>query len=61
VEKGCLFLPQSGRIQDSGIALRKPWSDVQVCKALFVWERLMGMILIVMSAIAMSKTIILGS
>jgi hypothetical protein len=61
VEKGCLFLPQSCRIQDSGIALRKPWRDVQICKALFVWERLMGMILIVMFAIAVSKTIILGS
>ena len=39
----------------------RPWRDVQICKALFVWERLMGMILIVMFAIAVSKTIILGS
>ena len=43
------------------IAPGKPWRDVQICKALFVWERLMGMILIVMFAIAVSKTIILGS
>jgi len=33
---------------------------VQICKALFVWERL-EMILIVIFAIAVSKTIILGS
>jgi len=39
----------------------RPWRDVQICKALFVWERLMGMILIVMFAISVSKTIILGS
>ena len=43
------------------IAPGKRWRDVQICKALFVWERLMGMILIVMFAIAVSKTIILGS
>ena len=43
------------------IAPGRPWRDVQICKALFVWERLMGMILIVMFAIAVSKTIILGS
>ena len=43
------------------IATGRPWRDVQICKALFVWERLMGMILIVMFAIAVSKTIILGS
>jgi len=43
------------------IAPGRNWRDVQICKALFVWERLMGMILIVMFAIAVSKTIILGS
>ena len=48
-------------MQDSGIAQGKPWRDVQICNALFVWERLMGMILIIMFAIAVSKTIILGS
>ena len=47
-------------MQDSGTAPRKSWRDMQICKALFVWERLMGMILIVIFAIAVSKTIILG-
>jgi len=51
----------SSRMQDSETAPGKPWRNVQICKALFVWERLMGMILIVIFAIAVSKTIILGS
>ena len=43
------------------IAPGKPWRDVQICKALFVWERLMGMMLLFMFAVAVTKTIILGS
>jgi hypothetical protein len=43
------------------IAPGKPWRDVQICKALFVWERLVGMILLFMFAVAVTKTIILGS
>jgi uncharacterized protein YjbI with pentapeptide repeats len=42
------------------IAPGKPWRDVQICKALFVWERLMGMMLLFMFAVAVTKTIILS-
>lgn len=46
---------------DYRIAPEKPWRDIQVCKALFILERLMGMTLLFMLAIAVTKTIILGS
>jgi hypothetical protein len=38
----------------------KSWRDVKLCKFLFILERMIGMILIVMFAIAVSKTIILS-
>lgn len=43
------------------IAPGKSWGYVQICKALFVGERLMGMMLLLMFGIAVTKTIILGS
>ncbi len=43
------------------IASGKSWLDVRFCKALFVGERLMGMMLLLMFGIAVTKTIILGS
>jgi hypothetical protein len=42
------------------IAPGRPWRDVQISKALFILERLLGMVLIIMFAIAVGKTIILG-
>jgi hypothetical protein len=42
------------------IASGRPWRDVQISKALFILERLLGMVLIIMFAIAVGKTIILG-
>jgi len=42
------------------IAPGRPWRDVQISKALYILERLMGMVLIIMFAIAVGKTIILG-
>lgn len=42
------------------IAPGKPWRDVQISKALFILERLLGMVLVIMFAIAVGKTIILG-
>ncbi|MCX6678882.1 MAG: hypothetical protein NTX42_00745 [Methanothrix sp.] len=42
------------------IAHGRPWRDVQISKALFILERLLGMVLIIMFAIAVGKTIILG-
>jgi hypothetical protein len=42
------------------IAPERPWRNVQICKALFVWERLMGMMLLFMFAVAVTKTIILS-
>jgi len=38
----------------------RPWRDVQISKALFILERLLGMVLIIMFAIAVGKTIVLG-
>lgn len=42
------------------IAPGRPWRDVQISKALFILERLLGMVLIIMFAIAVGKTIVLG-
>lgn len=42
------------------IAPGKPLRDVQICRVLFACERLMGMILIIMFGIAVTKTIILS-
>jgi hypothetical protein len=42
------------------IAPGRPWRDVKISKALFILERLIGMVLIIMFAIAVGKTIILG-
>ena len=42
------------------IAPGRPWRDVQISKALFILERLLGMVLIIMFAIAVGKTIIMG-
>ncbi|MCX6673169.1 MAG: pentapeptide repeat-containing protein [Methanothrix sp.] len=42
------------------IASGKAWRDVQISKALYILERLLGMVLIIMFAIAVGKTIIIG-
>lgn len=42
------------------IAPGRPWRNVQISKALFILERLIGMVLIIMFAIAVGKTIVLG-
>jgi uncharacterized protein YjbI with pentapeptide repeats len=42
------------------IAPGRPWRDVQISKALFILERLLGMVLVIMFAIAVGKTIVLG-
>ncbi len=42
------------------IAPGRPWRDVQISKAFFILERLLGMVLIIMFAIAVGKTIVMG-
>ncbi len=42
------------------IAPGKPWRNVQICEVLFACERLIGMMLIIMFGVAVTKTIILS-
>jgi uncharacterized protein YjbI with pentapeptide repeats len=61
----CMTLLSGGKLvfdpPEYRIAPGKPWRDIQICKALYVWERLVGMMLLFMFAVAVTKTVILGS
>lgn len=67
LESRCLqryYLSLGGKLvfdpPEDKIAPGRPWRNVQISKALFILEQLIGMVLIIMFAIAVGKTIFLG-